>query len=1354
MKNYKKYLCLALFIGAMNLVFSQTTINGELKKWHTVTLVFDGPTTDENASNNPFLNYRLNVTFTAPNGTTFLVPGFFAADGNASETSAASGNKWAVRFTPNQTGSWSYKASFRTGQNVAISSNASAGSTTSFDGTSGNFNIGTNNKSLPDNRAKGRLNYVGERYLKFKETGTYFLKAGADSPENLLAYNDFDNTVASKSWSPHSGDWNSGDATWKNGKGKELIGAVNYLAEQGMNAFSFLTMNIKGDGKDVWPYTATSNNSLDGDSGNDAQNRLRFDVSKLEQWEVLFSHADKKGMYLHFKTQETENDQLLDGGSLGTQRKLYYRELIARFGHHLAINWNIGEENTQTTQQQKDCINYFKDNDPYDNHIVLHTFPGQQSAIYPNLIGSKSNLTGPSVQTDVSKVHNDIKKWVLDSKNAGKAWVVANDEQGNAQRGVTTDASYSGNKGNQGDNREDVRQDVLWGTFMAGGAGVEYYFGYSTGETDLTAQDFRSRRTKWADARIALDFFKTNLPYWKMETNDGLTSNNSDYCLAEVGETYAIYLPNGGSTSLNLSSVSGSFSVKWFNPRSGGNLLDGNVTTISGGGNRSIGNPPNNANNDWAVVVKKTDDDDNDDGDDTACESGFVETNGLVVIETENLDFPSGWSRKTEADGYTGNGYLEWLGGDNFGSPGNGKITTTIKISTTGTYLFEWRNKVGEGTNTTESNDSWLRFPDADDFYGEKSNGSRVYPKGSGKSPSPNGAGSDGWFKVYTGGTTNWNFSSNTSDNDAHKIYVKFDSPGTYTLEISGRSNHHLIDRMVLSRNVQNARSLSLSETPCDDDTTNVAVTGVSSNPGTSTLNIGETITISTTIAPTNADNKNLTWSSSNTGVASVNANGKVTALKEGSATITATTVEGGFKATTVVTVEQTVNTVPVTSVGTDSNIRTVEFAPFTIKAIVRPSNATNKSVIWESSDTSVATVDQSGLVTPLKAGKVSIIVTTVDGGFVSDADITIKEGNDPVPSEVSVTGVSLNPTGTTLNVGETFAPSTTVSPSNADNKNVTWSSSNTQIATVSTEGVVSALKAGTANITVTTVDGGFEATTVVTVEQTVDTVPVTSVGTDSNIRTVEFGPFTIKALVRPSNATNRSVIWESSDTSVATVDQSGVVTPLKAGEVSIIVTTVDGGFVSDADITIKEGENNTVEVPVTGVYTDSNIRTVDFGEPFTIKAIVSPANATNKIVIWESSDTSVATVDQAGVVTPLKAGEVSIIVTTVDGGYVSDADITIVTSTNDVSKTSDIEAKKLSAYPNPATSGLIVTLDGIEKGDYDVLVLTLAGAVQSSKKATIDETYALQLTNLTPGIYVIAVQNSGKQYLKRIIIR
>jgi len=214
------------------------------------------------------------------------------------------------------------------------------------------------------------------------------------------------------------------------------------------------------------------------------------------------------------------------------------------------------------------------------------------------------------------------------------------------------------------------------------------------------------------------------------------------------------------------------------------------------------------------------------------------------------------------------------------------------------------------------------------------------------------------------------------------------------------------------------------------------------------------------------------------------------------------------------------------------------------------------------------------------------------------------------------------------------------------------------------------------------------------------------------------------------------------------------VVTPLKAGEVSIIVTTVDGGFVSDADITIKEGENNTVEVPVTGVYTDSNIRTVDFGEPFTIKAIVSPANATNKIVIWESSDTSVATVDQAGVVTPLKAGEVSIIVTTVDGGYVSDADITIVTSTNDVSKTSDIEAKKLSAYPNPATSGLIVTLDGIEKGDYDVLVLTLAGAVQSSKKATIDETYALQLTNLTPGIYVIAVQNSGKQYLKRIIIR
>ena len=163
MRFLKTPLLAALLLSFYGL-YSQSTVSGELRKWHTVTILFDGPSTGENSSTNPFLDYRLNVTFTGPNGSTTVVPGFFAADGDAANTGAASGNKWAVKFTPNQTGQWNYTASFRTGTDVAISLDANAGNTTSFNGTSGNFSISASNKNNPDNRAKGRLNYVGERY--------------------------------------------------------------------------------------------------------------------------------------------------------------------------------------------------------------------------------------------------------------------------------------------------------------------------------------------------------------------------------------------------------------------------------------------------------------------------------------------------------------------------------------------------------------------------------------------------------------------------------------------------------------------------------------------------------------------------------------------------------------------------------------------------------------------------------------------------------------------------------------------------------------------------------------------------------------------------------------------------------------------------------------------------------------------------------------------------------------------------------------------------------------------------------------------------------------------------------------
>jgi len=407
----------------------------------------------------------------------------------------------------------------------------SEGTPVSFDGATGTIIIAPSDKTLPDNRSQGLLEYVDERYLRFRETGEYFLKAGTDSPENFLAFSDFDNTLASKDWSPHIQDWMQGNPVWKIDKGKGIIGAINYLSDQGMNAFSFLTMNVIGDGKDVWPWSSNNHSDLDGTQQTEIENRLRYDVSKLEQWEKVFEHADSKGMFLNFKTQETENDELLDGGQLGVERKLYYRELIARFGHHLALNWNLGEEydlySTLSDPQNlilKEYIEYINSLDAYSHPIVVHSYPFAQSTLYNTLLGPSNGLSGPSLQSLIDDIHDDVVQWVQDSRDAGKQWVVSNDEQGGPQTGVTADSDYTGDKGTEADNRKEVRYKALWGTLMGGGDGVEYYFGYSTGETDLTAQDFRSRAHKWEDAKLALDFFDQYVPYWNMNNDDQLIS--------------------------------------------------------------------------------------------------------------------------------------------------------------------------------------------------------------------------------------------------------------------------------------------------------------------------------------------------------------------------------------------------------------------------------------------------------------------------------------------------------------------------------------------------------------------------------------------------------------------------------------------------------------------------------------------------------------------------------------------------------------------------------------------------------------------------------------------------------------
>ena len=586
-------IILALLFFSAPAYSQDIIVGGTLEKWHPVTLTINGPEAAEEGDPNPFLDYRLEVTFTQGN-TSVVVPGYFAADGNAAETGATSGSTWRVHFVPRSEGEWQYAVSMRTGSDVAVDDAPGAGTPTPQDGLTGSFVVSANT----DAQNKGMLTYNGTHFLQF-DSGDYFIKGGADSPENFLGYYEFDNTEdfgcqnntlqnGLHRYEAHESDWQAGDPVWHTNKGKGIIGALNYLASKNINSVYFLTMNTEGDGCEVYPWTAY---------GDAAAERIRYDVSKLDQWNIVLDHMDKLGLMLHIVTQETENDQLLDGGALGTERKLYYRELVARFGYHRAITWNLGEENTNSHQQRVAFAEYLSALEPYGQNIVLHTFPGQIGGIYDDLLGYPNEnpitaYTGNSIQRDLENdIHGQVLKWLERSAEMNHPWVVTLDEIGPAGIGAKPDGS--------GNNHKTIREEALWATLMAGGAGVEWYFGYNNPHDDLDMEDWRSRDALWDYTAHAVGFFQDYLPFTEMVSADDLIPGNNDYVFARHGDTYAVYLFDPESANA-ISLPAGTYEVQWYDPRAG-TFHAG--TQLSGAGPHDLGLPPQDTGEDWALLI-------------------------------------------------------------------------------------------------------------------------------------------------------------------------------------------------------------------------------------------------------------------------------------------------------------------------------------------------------------------------------------------------------------------------------------------------------------------------------------------------------------------------------------------------------------------------------------------------------------------------------------------------------------------------------------------------------------------------------------------------------------------------------
>ena len=348
-----------------------------------------------------------------------------------------------------------------------------------------------------------------------------------------------------------------------------------------------------------------------------------------------------------------------------------------------------------------------------------------------------------------------------------------------------------------------------------------------------------------------------------------------------------------------------------------------------------------------------------------------------------------------------------------------------------------------------------------------------------------------------------------------------------------------------------------------------IKVTGVKLNKSETSILVGDNETLTATVLPENATNQKVTWKSDKPEIASVDANGKVTGVKAGEATITVTTEDGGKTATCKVTVSDT--EIKVTGVTLNKTALTLNIgASETLSATVAPADATNKKVMWKSSDAAVATVDANGKVTAVKAGEATITVTTEDGGKTATCKVTVKPN---LVSEITLAALAIY-------VGESKAITATVKPDDATNKALTWTSSDETVATVDATGKVTGKKIGTATITATAQDGsGVSGSCTVTVLPPVKKVTVEP----ANLTLGQNKSYTLKATVEVfGSGTDTGVTWTSSDTTIATVDAAGKVTTTdKTGTVTITAT-------SKADPS-KQG---TCTIKVSGDQTD-----IDFGD-------------------------------------------------------------------------------------------------------------------------------------------------------------
>lgn len=445
------------------------------------------------------------------------------------------------------------------------------------------------------------------------------------------------------------------------------------------------------------------------------------------------------------------------------------------------------------------------------------------------------------------------------------------------------------------------------------------------------------------------------------------------------------------------------------------------------------------------------------------------------------------------------------------------------------------------------------------------------------------------------------------------------------------------------------------------DGNQKISVTGVTLNKTALTLTEGASEKLTATVQPTNATNTKVTWSSDKTDIATVDANGLVTAKAAGTANITVTTEDGSKTATCAVTVNP--KTVAVTEVKLDkTELELEEGGIATLTAKVTPEDATDKTVTWTSSNNEVATVE-NGVVTAVKASETPVTITATAGEKTAECTVTVKAATVPVTKVTIKVGDNASDTAT-MTAGDNLQLTAEVEPTEATNKAVTWSitSNPNEAITLSSNdntATITAVKAGTATITATATDESGESDSItITVNPALTGITLTA---DKNTLTSIGDTTTITATANPGGAQLGTVTWESSDTGVATVSST------ENGKAT--VTAVSSGTTT---ITAKAGEKEAtceikVEIPVTGVLIlaqngTPSPATLAPGGKLQLTANVTPAEANydENQISWESSDPSVATVANGLVTVDSSIIEAKTVTITAKVGNIESEEFTI----------------------------------------------------------------------------------------------